>query len=45
MRPVFENGAPVPAFLNKLWKMVDDEKTDNLISWSPVSTEILLWYH
>jgi hypothetical protein len=24
----------VPAFLTKLWKMVDDADTDSLISWS-----------
>ena len=27
----------VPAFLAKLWKLVEDPSSDHLISWSPVS--------
>ena len=27
----------VPAFLAKLWKLVEDSSSDHLISWSPVS--------
>lgn len=38
MHTTSELGAGVPAFLAKLWKMVEDPKTNNLISWSPVST-------
>jgi len=39
MLPVMEIILPqiassVPAFLGKLWKMVDDPDTDSLISWS-----------
>jgi len=29
-------GTHVPAFLAKLWKLVDDESTDDLICWSEV---------
>ncbi|XP_049879025.1 heat shock factor protein isoform X2 [Pectinophora gossypiella] len=35
MRSVVEIGATVPAFLGKLWKLVNDSETNNLISWSP----------
>ncbi|XP_013134956.1 PREDICTED: heat shock factor protein 1 isoform X3 [Papilio polytes] len=35
MRSVVEIGASVPAFLGKLWKLVNDSETNNLISWSP----------
>lgn len=35
MRSVVEIGASVPAFLGKLWKMVNDTETNHLISWSP----------
>lgn len=37
MRSVVEIGASVPAFLGKLWKLVNDTETNHLISWSPVS--------
>lgn len=37
MRSVVEIGASVPAFLGKLWKLVNDSETNQLISWSPVS--------
>lgn len=36
MRSVVEIGASVPAFLGKLWKLVNDTETNHLISWSPV---------
>ncbi|XP_018311560.1 heat shock factor protein isoform X2 [Mycetomoellerius zeteki] len=35
MRTTSDLGASVPAFLAKLWKMVEDPETDYLISWSP----------
>lgn len=35
MRSVVEIGASVPAFLGKLWKLVNDSDTNHLISWSP----------
>lgn len=35
MHTVAELGAGVPAFLAKLWKLVEDSETDNLICWSP----------
>nr|BAK26394.1 heat shock factor-c [Bombyx mori] len=35
MRSVVEIGASVPAFLGKLWKLVNDSETNQLISWSP----------
>ncbi|XP_039759690.1 heat shock factor protein isoform X7 [Pararge aegeria] len=35
MRSVVEIGASVPAFLGKLWKLVNDSETNHLISWSP----------
>ena len=28
----------VPAFLAKLWKLVEDPQSNHLISWSPVSS-------
>lgn len=34
MRSVVEVGASVPAFLGKLWKLVNDSETNHLISWS-----------
>lgn len=37
MQPLTENTVNVPAFLSKLWKMVNDPGTDHLICWSPVS--------
>lgn len=42
MRSVVEIGASVPAFLGKLWKLVNDSETNHLISWSPVSIFPLL---
>lgn len=30
-------GSNVPAFLTKLWTLVEDPDTDSLICWSPVS--------
>ncbi|XP_032528175.2 heat shock factor protein 2 isoform X4 [Danaus plexippus] len=35
MRSVVEIGASVPAFLGKLWKLLNDTETNHLISWSP----------
>lgn len=36
--PVGANGGThVPAFLAKLWKIVDDPSTNDLICWSEVS--------
>lgn len=32
-----ESGTGVPAFLAKLWRLVEDPDTNNYISWSPVS--------
>jgi len=32
--PAQQGAANVPAFLAKLWKMVDDPSTNELISWS-----------
>lgn len=32
-----ENSTAVPAFLAKLWRLVEDEDTNNLIYWSAVS--------
>lgn len=34
---MLKNSFNVPAFLTKLWDMVNDPKTDDLICWSPVS--------
>ena len=31
----------VPAFLIKLWKIVEDENLDNIVSWSQVCTNCL----
>jgi hypothetical protein len=36
MHPL-ETGMGVPAFLAKLWRLVEDQETNNLISWSSVS--------
>lgn len=41
MRSVVEIGASVPAFLGKLWKLVNDSETNQLISWSPVSNFVI----
>lgn len=32
-----EGSGNVPAFLTKLWRLVDDVKTNDLISWTQVS--------
>lgn len=32
-----EGSSNVPAFLTKLWRLVDDDSTNDLISWTPVS--------
>lgn len=45
MRSVVEIGATVPAFLGKLWKLVNDSETNHMISWSPVSILIVLYYY
>lgn len=45
MRSVVEIGASVPAFLGKLWKLVNDAETNHLISWSPVSIVTALIIH
>lgn len=40
MHTVTEMGTSVPAFLGKLWRLVEDPETDDLICWSPVC-----WIH
>ncbi|XP_072757190.1 heat shock factor protein isoform X2 [Anoplolepis gracilipes] len=35
MHTVTELGTGVPAFLAKLWRLVEDPETDNMICWSP----------
>ncbi|XP_012276946.1 heat shock factor protein 1 isoform X2 [Orussus abietinus] len=35
MHPIMELGTSVPAFLGKLWKLVEDPETDDLICWAP----------
>ncbi|XP_012263412.2 heat shock factor protein-like isoform X2 [Athalia rosae] len=35
MHTITELGASVPAFLGKLWKLVEDPETDDLICWAP----------
>ncbi|XP_018353743.1 PREDICTED: heat shock factor protein 1 isoform X2 [Trachymyrmex septentrionalis] len=42
MRTTSNLGANVPAFLAKLWKMVEDPDTNNLISWSPSGNTFLI---
>lgn len=37
MHTFSETGAGVPAFLAKLWRLVEDPETNNLICWSKVS--------
>ena len=32
----------VPAFLTKLWTLVEDTSTDDMICWDPVSTDVKL---
>ncbi|XP_064215451.1 heat shock factor protein isoform X2 [Tribolium castaneum] len=50
MQPLGENAANTPAFLGKLWKMVNDPSTDHLICWSPSGTSFVIpnqaqfWY-
>ena len=36
----FDNSNAVPAFLAKLWRLVEDEETNNMISWSEVSQKL-----
>jgi heat shock transcription factor 1 len=36
MHSIEELGTNVPAFLAKLWKIVEDPETNDLICWSPV---------
>lgn len=38
MHTVSELETNVPAFLGKLWKLVEDPEHDDLICWAPVST-------
>lgn len=45
MHTIPELGTSVPAFLAKLWKLVEDPETDDLICWSPVCTFILLFIY
>ncbi|CAG9817018.1 unnamed protein product [Phaedon cochleariae] len=50
MQPLGENTSNIPAFLGKLWKMVNDPNTDHLISWSPAGNSFIIqnqaqfWY-
>lgn len=37
MHPLESGGVGVPAFLAKLWRLVEDSETNNLISWAQVS--------
>lgn len=37
-----ENNTGVPAFLAKLWRLVEDEDTNNLIYWSAVSANVFV---
>lgn len=41
MHTFSENSSGVPAFLAKLWRLVEDEETNNLIYWSAVSRNSL----
>ena len=41
MHTFSETGAGVPAFLAKLWRLVEDPETNNLICWSKVSITFL----
>ena len=34
----------VPAFLTKLWTLVEDTSTDDMICWDPVSTDVKLHF-
>lgn len=40
MHPLESGGVGVPAFLAKLWRLVEDSETNNLISWAQVSLKI-----
>lgn len=48
MLPVIEIALPaqpggsVPAFLAKLWKMVDNPETNSLINWSPDGSSFVI---
>ena len=44
MHTFSETGAGVPAFLAKLWRLVDDPDTNNLITWNKVSLILKLLY-
>ncbi len=37
-----QSGGNVPAFLAKLWQMVNDPRTDDIISWSPDGRSFLI---
>lgn len=39
---VVRSSPNVPAFLAKLWKLVDDHTTNEMISWSPDGTSFLI---
>jgi len=41
MHTISDLNAGVPAFLAKLWKLVEDPETNDLICWSPVSNFII----
>lgn len=41
MHTVGETGSGVPAFLAKLWRLVEDSDTNNLICWSKVGRHIV----
>lgn len=43
MHPL-ESGMGVPAFLAKLWRLVEDSSTNNLISWSTVNMTNFLFF-
>lgn len=38
-----ETAAGVPAFLAKLWRLVEDSETNNLIYWQSVSKKIIIF--
>lgn len=42
MHSIEELGTNVPAFLAKLWKIVEDPETNDLICWSPSGTSFLI---
>lgn len=37
MHPLESSGTSVPAFLAKLWRLVEEPETNSLISWSQAS--------